>query len=76
MADRNRRTPNSIPGRFYVDDTCVDCDICREVAPGTFRRDDAIGMSVAWSQPVTPEEITLAEEAVKSCPTDSVGNDG
>ncbi|MEW6304288.1 MAG: ferredoxin [Verrucomicrobiota bacterium] len=28
-----------------------------------------------YRQPVSPEEIALAEEA-RNCPTDSIGNDG
>ena len=33
-------------------------------------------MSVAYRQPVTPEETALAEEAGMDCPTDSIGKDG
>jgi ferredoxin len=64
------------PGRFYVDSTCVDCDLCRSLAPATFRRDDATGYSFVHRQPVTPEETAAAEDAVRSCPTESIGDDG
>jgi ferredoxin len=33
-------------------------------------------MSVVYHQPVTPEELALAEEAKQGCPTESIGNDG
>jgi ferredoxin len=75
MAKINERLPQNMPGPFYVDATCIDCDKCRTTAPEFFRRDDEIGMSVVYRQPVTPEEIKLAEEAME-CPTDSIGNDG
>ena len=76
MSDRTHKTPLNVPGPFYVDDTCIDCDICRETAPGIFRRDDAEGVTYVWKQPATPEEHALAEEALQSCPTDTIGSDG
>lgn len=76
MADKNDRLVENAPGRFYVDSSCVDCDLCRDTAPDFFRRQDDIGYSYVYRQPVTPEEIALAEEACAGCPTDSIGNDG
>jgi hypothetical protein len=40
MADKNERFPENIPGAYYVDSTCIDCDLCRSLAPGVFVRDD------------------------------------
>ena len=40
MADRNSRVPENVPGRFYVNATCIDCDLCRETAPRNFQRND------------------------------------
>ena len=76
MADRTQKTPNNVPGRYYVDETCIDCDLCRETAPATFLRDDENGASYVWRQPSTPEEHALAEEALQSCLTETIGNDG
>ena len=76
MANRTRKTPTNVPGSFYVDETCIDCDICRETAPATFRRDDENGLSYVWQQPANDEERALAEEALQSCPTETIGNDG
>ena len=76
MADRTQKTPNNVPGPFYVDETCIDCDICREKAPAIFRRDDESGFSYVWRQPTTGDEQALADEAMASCPTDTIGNDG
>lgn len=33
MADKNLKHPENVPGRFYVDDSCIDCDMCRTTAP-------------------------------------------
>lgn len=76
MANRKLKNPGSIPGPFYVDVTCIDCDLCRESAPTTFRREDEIGLSIAFCQPVTAEEWSRARDALRNCPTDSIGEDG
>ena len=26
MADKNDKRPESVPGKFYVDSQCIDCD--------------------------------------------------
>lgn len=76
MASLNDRLPQNVPGRYYVDSSCIDCDLCRTTAPTIFRRDDETGFSFVHHQPATPEEIALAEEAREGCPTESIGNDG
>jgi ferredoxin len=76
MADPENRTPENVPGPYYVDETCIDCDICRSTAPTIFRRQDDGGYSYVIRQPVTPEEVALADEALGSCPTESIGCDG
>jgi ferredoxin len=76
MADKTLKVPNNAPGAYYVDETCIDCDLCRNIAPTVFGRDDALGLSVIQRQPMTDDERALAEEARVSCPEDSIGNDG
>lgn len=76
MANRNEKNQGNAPGPFYVDSSCIDCDMCRENAPAMFRRNDEIGLSIAYRQPVTPEEIREATDAMHGCPTESIGNDG
>lgn len=75
MADKNLKNPENVAGRFYADNSCIDCDQCRNIAPKSFTRHDA-GYSYVYRQPQTPEEISQAEEARTSCPTDTIGNDG
>lgn len=45
-------------------------------APAFFARDDETAAAYVHRQPVTPEEIALAEEALTCCPTETIGNDG
>ncbi|MDB6075323.1 MAG: ferredoxin [Verrucomicrobiaceae bacterium] len=76
MAHLEDRSESNIPGRYYVDSLCIDCDHCRDHAPGFFRRDAHIGLTIVYHQPVTAAELSLCEEALLACPTESIGNDG
>lgn len=76
MADPDNKHPLNVPGPYYNDDSCIDCDLCREIAPQIFKRDDLTGATYTWRQPETAEEIALAEEAIVACPTETIGNDG
>jgi glyoxylase-like metal-dependent hydrolase (beta-lactamase superfamily II)/ferredoxin len=71
MAQLERRLPQNVEGEFYVDDTCIDCDACRQIAPETFR--DHGDQSSVGRQPVTPEDIRRALMALVACPTASIG---
>jgi ferredoxin len=76
MAKKTDSLAQNVPGPFYVDSTCVDCDLCRNTAPHFFKRDDETGFSFVYHQPATAEEIALADEAKTGCPTESIGDDG
>jgi glyoxylase-like metal-dependent hydrolase (beta-lactamase superfamily II)/ferredoxin len=71
MANRKLRLSGNIEGDFYVDETCIDCDTCRQMAPGIFR--DHAGRSVVHRQPVGPEEVQQGLRALVACPTGSIG---
>ena len=71
MAAIAQRLSTNAPGDFFVDATCIDCDTCRWLAPGTFDR--AGEQSRVWRQPETDEERRLAELALVACPTASIG---
>jgi len=76
MADRSDKHPLNAPGTFYNDNSCIDCDACREIAPAIFRRDDDGGASYVWHQPASEGELALAREAMENCPTETIGCDG
>ncbi len=71
MADVKKRVSENVAGEFFVDSTCIDCDTCRQLAPGIF--DDAGNNSFVRSQPRNPEETRAATLALLACPTGSIG---
>ncbi|HEY3816797.1 MAG TPA: MBL fold metallo-hydrolase [Polyangiaceae bacterium] len=73
MARPSARLIQNAPGDFFVDDSCIDCETCRIVAPATFARSDGVGMSVVRRQPGSPAEALRAKMALVSCPTSSIG---
>lgn len=74
MADPGRRLATNVEGEFFVDETCIDCDACREIAPGSFAR---VGeQSAVVRQPRTEDERVRAAMALLSCPTGSIGGEG
>ena len=76
MADAANKYPENVEGKFYVDDQCIDCDLCRETAPANFKRNDDGGHSFVYKQPETPEEEALCKEAMEGCPVEAIGSDG
>jgi ferredoxin len=76
MAVFANRYSDNVPGKFYVDDQCIDCDLCRETAPDNFTRNEDGGYSYVFKQPVTPDEEALCKEAMEGCPVEAIGNDG
>ena len=76
MADKTNKWPENVLGKFYVDEQSIDCDLCRETAPGFFTRNNDGGYSFVHKQPKTQEEIDLCMEALQGCPVDAIGSDG
>lgn len=76
MADKSAKWEKNVSGRFYVDDQCIDCDLCRETAPDFFTRDDDGGYSFVYRQPTAAEDVELCMEALEGCPVDAIGADG
>src|SRR5688572_33368344 len=72
MAVPARRLPDNVAGPFFVDDSCIDCAKCREVAPATFA-DNGHGASFVFSQPGDPAARHRALMALVACPTASIG---
>ena len=44
--------------------------------PEFFRESEDDGFAFVHRQPVTPDEIERAEEALDECPVTAIGNDG
>jgi glyoxylase-like metal-dependent hydrolase (beta-lactamase superfamily II)/ferredoxin len=71
MANPKAVLPGNAKGNFFVDDSCIDCDLCRQIAPEVYVAD--AGQSVVGRQPRGRFESLLAEMALITCPTGSIG---
>ena len=76
MADQESKYTDNADGKYYVDEECIDCDLCREVAPTIYQRNNEEGYSFVVKQPEGQEEEAIAKEALEGCPVEAIGNDG
>ena len=76
MAEIEDKLKDNIRGKFYVDNQCIDCDVCRDTSPKHFTRNDDNGYSFVQKQPETKEELELCEEAMNACPVEAIGDNG
>jgi len=74
MANLQKSVPENLPGEFFVDSTCIDCDTCRQLAPATFG--ELSDYSYVHAQPKNEAERRLALHALLACPTSSIGTVG
>ena len=72
MALVELRLAENVAGDFFVDSSCIDCDLCRQIAPDTFSQ--AGDQSVVHHQPRSAEEVFAALKALVTCPTASIGD--
>lgn len=75
MADRKRSYQENVPGAFYVDDSCIDCDMCLATAPDNFERNQGRGYSYISKQPEIEDEWALCLQAMEECPVGAIGYD-
>jgi glyoxylase-like metal-dependent hydrolase (beta-lactamase superfamily II)/ferredoxin len=71
VANPRKRVPENVPGDFFVDSTCIDCDTCRQLAPGVFGQ--AAETSFVKAQPADATRRRHALHALLACPTGSIG---
>lgn len=71
MANFKLKVPESIEGEFFVDETCINCDTCRQLAPETFG--DTGEFSFVRHQPGSGDETRRATQALLACPVGSIG---
>lgn len=71
MADPKKRLGTNVPGNFFVDSTCINCDTCRQLAPSSF---EEVGeFSAVTTQPESDEHLHQAYQALLACPVGSIG---
>jgi glyoxylase-like metal-dependent hydrolase (beta-lactamase superfamily II)/ferredoxin len=66
-----KRLNTNVPGSFYVNTACINCDQCRQIAPDTFTE---IGRySAVTKQPAEhSDEARAAYHALLACPTGAI----
>jgi ferredoxin len=76
MADANERWEDNVPGKWYVDKSCILCSLCEDLAPDSFKEGVEGDHDVVHCQPATPDQEAACEEAMDQCPVAAIGNDG
>ena len=76
MATKEDKYEDNVPGKYYCDTECIDCELCREIAPDNFGRNDDGGYSYVIKQPNEQGEADACAEAMESCPVEAIGDDG
>jgi glyoxylase-like metal-dependent hydrolase (beta-lactamase superfamily II)/ferredoxin len=72
MARAEDAIADNARGELFVDRSCIDCDLCRQIAPEVFARSDRAGQSFVARQPAAGREHR-ALMALVTCPTSSIG---
>lgn len=77
MADKTDKLPENVPGKWYVDSTCVPCHTCMEVdgADKFLKYNDDETYVYFYRQP-SEDEQEIAQESAEVCPTEAIGSDG
>jgi glyoxylase-like metal-dependent hydrolase (beta-lactamase superfamily II)/ferredoxin len=73
MANPRKRLDSNVPGNFYVDATCINCDTCRQLAPLSF--EEIGGYSAVSCQPGDTDQVHHAYQALLACPVGSIGTE-
>lgn len=76
MADINEKWEDNVPGKYYVDKSCILCNLCSEIAPNNFKESDDGDHNIVSKQPENEEEEALVKDSIEQCPTESIGDDG
>ena len=71
MAKVELKVADNVPGNYFVDSTCINCDACRKYGPSTFG--DTGECAFVKKQPETAQEEVEAGRALLSCPVGAIG---
>ncbi len=75
MSNKDDKVKDNVPGNWYVDSQCIDCDLCRTTAPANFKQNSDEGYSYVYKQPESEEEKKLCQQALEECPVEAIGSD-
>ena len=80
MSEKSSKLKENISGKYYVNQECIGCMLCSEIAPDNFRPglniDCEIEYNFLYKQPSTKQEDDLCAESMDVCPVDAIGGDG
>jgi ferredoxin len=61
-----------VSGKYDVNDDCIGCAVCAEIAPDNFRFNHEQGCTRLRKQPGTAKEKHLCGEAMDICPVNAI----
>ncbi|MBI1784468.1 ferredoxin [Candidatus Sumerlaeota bacterium] len=76
MRDRRNKLSINVPGKYYVDCTCIAHACCQNIAPDNFRFNEKYCVYYVAKQPETEIEEKQMQIAVERCPVYAIGCDG
>lgn len=66
------RIVENVPGKYHVDEECIGCFICAEIAPRNFRTNHEEGYDYIYQQPQNEKEEQMCAEAMDVCPVNAI----
>jgi ferredoxin len=76
MADLATRWEDNVPGRYYVDKSCILCSLCSDLAPSNFVESQDGDHDKVMKQPSNEEEERNCRDDMEQCPVEAIGDDG
>lgn len=76
MANKNAKVSENAAGKYYVDDQCIACGVCEGTAPENFKMNSDGAHAYVYKQPENDVEENQVKDAMSSCPSNSIGDDG
>lgn len=76
MENTPKKLPENVAGIYYVNDQCIDCLLCEDIAPANLKRNHDRAYFYVYKQPETPEEEALCKQVMWACPVDAIWNNG
>jgi|YelNatPaOPRAMG01_1025707.scaffolds.fasta_scaffold04233_4 ferredoxin len=76
MANKSAKVSENVPGKYYVDDQCIACGVCEGTAPENFKMNNDGTHAYVAKQPENDVEEGQVKDAMGSCPSNSIGDDG
>ncbi len=76
MADLSQKWKENIPGKMFVDQSCIACDACVLTAAKNFAMDEENGHAYVSKQPEGPAEEAACNAAMEGCPVEAIGDNG